>query len=199
MDTERAKQKRMMNLQRRADVCFTGLRVCSRLSDSGSRSAELSALMRVHGMQDVELDHLWDAKLYVVDDPMSPGQRVQWAAQLTGGSVANRSFLLSLGATGVCIPFKRATATPRQVCMTHAFKESHPVITQILTSAMTMPGSRWRRGTLHSFKEFNERDARRPKAQRRPLDYVALVTLKEKTKDRAFPYGSISSESVVAR
>ena len=70
--------------------------------------------------------------------------------------------------------------------MTDAFHIEEPKLADVVVHAAKLPRSKWKvLGSLAEFVSRVESDRMRPKAQRRPLDHIALVAVLEKDTDFA--------------
>ena len=84
------------------------------------------------------------AGLFIVNDPTSLPERVQWAAALVGGWVTEPSGLLSHN--GIVLKYKRAIRTQKKVLLTEGFRNGHLEISALIVDSIDFhkPKNGWR-------------------------------------------------------
>ena len=125
-------------------------------------------------------DRLAARRAWVVDDPTAPGQRIQWMAALHGGHVVSPGYII--GNAGAYVSFKKATATRRWLWMSNDFAVAHPVLADIVRSALGTGGSRWSK--LPSRDAFLNKIKLSVAKVTRTFYVIALVSEKEKRMDK---------------
>ena len=120
------------------------------------------------------------ARAWVVDDPTAPGQRIQWMAALHGGHVVSPDYIIVNA--GAYVSFNKATATRRWLWMSNDFAVAHPVLADIVRSALGTGGSRWSK--LPSRDAFLNKIKSSVAVRERTFYVIALVSEKEKRMDK---------------
>ena len=121
--------------------------------------------------------HPKDARVFLVNNPAKPCLTTRWAVMLMGGSTCSVKYLESHGKLGVSVTWERCTLTSRHVWMSKAFITNNPRIAELVRSATTKPGNKWK--LLASGAGFFEKHSVAVR-NNRPLEVVAMVTPSEK-------------------
>ena len=106
------------------------------------QKAEWAQLPYVAG-RDVVGDRL-DAKVFVMEDPSSPGERNSWLLGMLGGHSIDLTFLRTAGAKGVCFAWEPAVAIQRKIYICQGFSSAHPELAHIVRFASRSPSSKWK-------------------------------------------------------
>jgi hypothetical protein len=101
---------------------------------------ELKDRVAASGLRVVS-EHLL-ANIFVVSNPNEPGQRVQWACSLQGGTIAVPAYVASCGLKGAAIEYTSATHTIRKIWISPQFVLQHPIISVIALGAIRAPSSK---------------------------------------------------------
>ena len=85
-----------------------------------------------------------EAALFIVKDPTSLPERVQWAAALVGGWVTEPSGLVNND--GVVLKYKRAIRTQKKIFLTEGFRNGHLEISALIVDSINFhkPKNGWR-------------------------------------------------------
>ena len=87
-------------------------------------------------------------------------------------------------AAGASVKFNVAIETKRSIWVSDDFCREHGTLMEILQTQCAKQNSKWKwLDTRASFLELHEKNNRGPKARRRPLDAIALVTLHEQRQE----------------
>ena len=146
-------------------------------------------------LQIVKKTHQKDARVFLVRNPAKPSISTRWAAMLMGATTCSVEFLASHGKAGVSITWERCTLTSRHVWLSKSFNENHKCLADLVRSAVTKPGAKWK--LLSSGVMFFEKYIVAMR-NNRPLEVVALVTASEKSSADTrciFNYAHTSSNS----
>jgi hypothetical protein len=140
---------------------------------------ELKDRVAASGLRVVS-EHLL-ANIFVVSNPNEPGQRVQWACSLQGGTIAVPAYVASCGLKGAAIEYTSATHTIRKIWISPQFVLQHPIISVIALGAIRAPSSKWRTfPSQTTFVAAMVNELGRPKRNQRLYHNIALVTAVEK-------------------
>jgi hypothetical protein len=125
-----------------------------------AKSSSIASELAKKGVN-MTLDKM-EARLFVVDNLVKPGERIQWLAALHGGWLVTVSRVLM--GKGAFVKYMRAVSQSRSAYMTNNFYQQHPQIAQIVAGACGS-GTKWR--LLHTRAEYLHHCAHK--------DAVALV------------------------
>ena len=115
------------------------------------RSTALSRFLDSNGLKIV--DRRVEATVFVVQSPMSPGERILWRAVLVGGYLLTPDALME--GRGVAISWKSVLHMKRQVWLSPVFQHKNPVIAEIIKSTIAQaPRCKWHllRGDVVAFR-----------------------------------------------
>ena len=85
-----------------------------------------------------------EARLFIVQSVDELPERVQWAAALVGGWVAESSCLL--GGQGMLLKYQKAIRTDYKLLLTDDFRQRHPEVTELIRLAIQFytPRNGWK-------------------------------------------------------
>jgi hypothetical protein len=85
-----------------------------------------------------------EAALFIVKDPTSLPERVQWAAVLVGGWITEPSGLVNNN--GIVLKYKKAIRTQKKICLTEGFRNGHLEISALIVDSINFhkPKNGWR-------------------------------------------------------
>ena len=114
---------------------------------------------------------LEDAHMCVVPNVSDLSQSVRWTAALLGQFVCNKQYMYTCGSSGVCIKFKRALVTPRQIFVTPECMRRHDRLYNRIKTLVDTASGRKRWKFLSTERELLDLARKRGKAH----DYEAVL------------------------
>ena len=167
-DRERYYNKHNMDKKPRADIKLAG--TCVFIA-SDELANQVAQALRVNGQ--TRCDERCDADIFLLQDVSAPGQRTAWCLALGGGVAVDTVYIESGGTAGVAVNYKRSLRQKRKCWLSGGFRDTHPVLTNIVETMIAKPGGKW---ILLDDERFLTSVARH--SDRNML--VALVTAAEK-------------------
>jgi hypothetical protein len=115
-----------------------------------------------------------EASVFLVNNVDQPGQRVHWAALLSGGLICSLRFILARGHAGQTLGIQPATNIKRYIWCSPDFIVDHPEVHRILEAKIPGTNFKW----LASRAQCIEL-ARKKATYKKYTDVIALVTADE--------------------
>ncbi|CAK9064760.1 unnamed protein product, partial [Durusdinium trenchii] len=137
-EKDRQKDKEMVTERRKAQTADLRMTMTIDWSQLAGKDDALQTFNMVRTNDRIK------AGLFIVSDPTSLPERVQWAAALVGGWVTEPSGLLSHN--GIVLKYKRAIRTQKKVLLTEGFRNGHLEISALIVDSIDFhkPKNGWR-------------------------------------------------------